>query len=147
MLNSDGTIKERRPDWNTKSVISSLNTFCQLDTPEFEFHTALSNHVYVQYRSAAVVSTSKKGNAVDAKTLAKRWNIGIETAERTIECTTQRGIRTILHPTLSRRFRTNDRQLRYRRIAHDLFTDTLEATVPSWFRQNWYAQVFATRFG
>ena len=71
MLNSDGTIKERRPAWNTKRVISSLNTFRQLDAPEFEFHTALSNHVYVQYRSAAVVSTSKKGNAVDAKTLAK----------------------------------------------------------------------------
>ena len=48
---------------------------------------------------------------------------------------------------MSRRFRTNDRQLRYRRIAHDLFTDTLEATVPSWFRQNRYAQVFAMRFG
>ena len=30
---------------------------------------------------------------------------------------------------------------------HEVFTDTLESPVPSWFRQNRYAQVFATRFG
>ena len=28
-----------------------------------------------------------------------------------------------------------------------MFTDTLEASVISWFRQNKYAQIFATRFG
>ena len=111
MLNHDGTVKERRPAWNTRHVLSSLHTFRQLDTPDFEFASALSNHVCVQYSSTAVVSTSKKGNAVDAKTLAKCWNIGIEAVECTIECTTQRGVRSILHPTMSRRFRTNDRQL------------------------------------
>ena len=30
---------------------------------------------------------------------------------------------------------------------HEMFTDTLESSVPSWFRQNRYAQVFATRLG
>jgi transposase len=52
-----------------------------------------------------------------------------------------------LNPILSRRFRTNDRQLRYRRIAHDVFTDIAESNVQSWFRQNRHAQVFATQFG
>ena len=41
----------------------------------------------------------------------------------------------------------NDRQLRYRRLSHYMFTDTLESRVTSWFCQNKYAQVFATRFG
>jgi hypothetical protein len=49
--------------------------------------------------------------------------------------------------TLSRRFRTNDRQLRYRRIPHEVYTDTMKANTVSWFRQNRYAQVFCTRFG
>jgi len=77
----------------------------------------------------------------------KRWNIGLKAATQTIQVTTQRGIRTILHPTLARRFRTNDRQLRYRRLPCEMFTDTLEASVVSWQRQNHYAQVFTTRFG
>lgn len=84
---------------------------------------------------------------VSAETLAKRWNIGLSKAQRTLEATTQSGVRTVLHPTLSRRFRTNDRQLRYRRLAHNMFTDTLEASKTSWFRKNKYAQVFVTSFG
>ena len=53
----------------------------------------------------------------------------------------------ILHPTLSRHFRTNNRQLRYCRLSHDMFTDMLEARTRSWFRCNKYAQVFSTKFG
>jgi hypothetical protein len=30
--------------------------------------------------------------------------------------TTQRGVKQMIHPSLSVRFRTNDRQLRYRRL-------------------------------
>ena len=71
----------------------------------------------------------------------------MKAAERTVLATTQNAVRTTLHPTLSRRFRTNDRQLRYRRLAHNLFTDTLEAKTASWFRKSKYAQVFVTSFG
>ena len=42
---------------------------------------------------------------------AENWGVGLESARLTLECTTQRGIRTVLHPSLSRRFRTNDRHL------------------------------------
>ena len=95
------------------------------------------------------VSTGKREYKVDAETLAKRWNIPLRTAKRTLDATTQRGIRTVLHPTLSRRFRTNDRQLRYRRLTEDLYTDTLIVGKEnqSWFRQNRYAQVFGSRNG
>ena len=60
------------------------------------------------------VETSKKWFAVGPKTLAKRWNIGLAAAQRTIEATTQKGVQTILHPTLSQHFWTNDQQLQYR---------------------------------
>ena len=85
------------------------------------------------------LKTSARGHMIGPETLAKNWSIGLPTAKRTIEATTQSGVRTILHPTLSRRFRTNDRQLRYRRLSHFMFTDTLESRVTSWFCQNKYA--------
>jgi hypothetical protein len=59
---------------------------------------------------------------------------------------TQHGVRSVLHDTLHRRFRTNDRQLWYRRLPCDMFTDMLEAAKPSWHCRNKYAQVFATRY-
>jgi hypothetical protein len=68
------------------------------------------------------------------------------TAARTVQATTQRGIRTVLHPTLSRRFRTNDRQLRYRRLPIDCFTDTLFSNTTS-RRNNKCAHIFATPDG
>ena len=82
----------------------------------------------------------------DPDILARNWGIDRRTAQRTVDVTTQRGVRTVLHPTLSRRFRTNDRQLRYRRLAIDCFTDTLISNTRS-KRGNSYAQIFATADG
>jgi hypothetical protein len=48
---------------------------------------------------------------VDAATLAINWGIGIEVAKRTRLVTTQRGIRRMIHPSLTKRYKTNDRQL------------------------------------
>jgi hypothetical protein len=53
--------------------------------------------------------TDKAG--VDAATLAKNWGIGIEEAKRTHTVTTQRGIIRMIHPSLTKRYKTNDRQL------------------------------------
>ena len=49
------------------------------------------------------------------------------------------------NPSLSRRFRTNDQQMRYRRLRAKVFTDTLQASVKS-KRGNRYAQAFVTAF-
>ena len=84
--------------------------------------------------------------AVDPQVLANKWGIGLEAATRTLTKTTQRGVRNVLHPTLTRRFRTNDRNLRYRRLPVTLFGDTLESSVKS-LRGNRYAEVFGTSFG
>ena len=94
----------------------------------------------------AGVSTELRSEGIDAGTVAKNWGIGLETAKKTLKVTTQRGIRTVVHPTLSRRFRTNDRQLRYRRLPIDLYTDTMKATVKSQ-QGNKVAQVFCSRNG
>jgi hypothetical protein len=83
---------------------------------------------------------------VDAATLAKNWGIGIEAAKRTHLLTTQRGIRRMTHPSLTKRYKTNDKQLRYRRLSVTTFTDTMYSTILS-RQQNKEAQIFCTDFG
>jgi hypothetical protein len=70
----------------------------------------------------------------------------VEAAKRTLEVTTQRGVRMVLHRSQSRRFRTNDWQLRYKRRRADVFGDTLIADTIS-KQKNKYAEVFATSVG
>jgi hypothetical protein len=58
----------------------------------------------------------------------------------------QRRVRTVLNPTLSRQFRTNDRQLRYTRLPVDMFTNTMFSKDKS-KRGNTCAQVFSSAEG
>ena len=90
----------------------------------------------------STVRSASAGPQLTPQVLATNWGIDVRTAARTVQATTQRGIRTVLHPTLSRRFRTNDRQLRYRRLPIDCFTDTLFSNTTS-RRNNKCAQIFA----
>ena len=68
---------------------------------------------------------------VDAPALAKPWNIDLVKAKKTVRMTTQRGVRTTLHPSLSKRYPTNDRMKRCRHMPHPVFSDTLNAGVKS----------------
>jgi hypothetical protein len=152
MTDSNGKLIDRPLKWTADRMVASLHTFPQQAQADNDFGAALLGSVRVTARENRPVSvksltSGKRKYAVGPKTLAKNWSIGLSSAQRTIDATTQKGLRTILHPTLSRRFRTNDRQLRYRRLACDMFTDTLESRTVSWFRKNRYAQVFSTRYG
>jgi hypothetical protein len=46
---------------------------------------------------------------VDAATSAKKWGIGIEAAKIKRLVTTQMGVRRMIHPSLTKRYKTNDR--------------------------------------
>jgi hypothetical protein len=72
-----------------------------------------------------VKSDMRDKGGIDAATLAKNWGIGIEAAKRTRLVTTQRGIRIMIHPSLTKRYKTNDRQLRYSRLPVTMYTDTM----------------------
>ena len=61
----------------------------------------------------------------------------IETFNRNIQC----GVHTMIHPYLSRRFKTNDRKLWYRRLPIYLFTNTMDSGTVSNHSNN-HAQVF-----
>jgi subtilase family serine protease len=93
-----------------------------------------------------VKSETRDKVGIDAATLAKNWGIGIEAATSTRLVTTKRGIRRMVHPSLTKRYKTNDRQLRYRRLPVAMYTDTMYSTILS-IQMNKAAQIFTRYFG
>ena len=91
-------------------------------------------------------ASTKDSTKSTTETLVRNWGIGLAAARRTVKATTHRVIRTVAHASLSRRFRTNDRQLRYRRINAEMFTDTAKSAVQS-KRGNKYIQIYSMPFG
>jgi hypothetical protein len=69
---------------------------------------------------------------VDAATLVKNWVIGIEAAKRTRLVNTQRGIRRIIHPSLTKKYK--------------MYNDTMYSTILS-RKDNKAAHIFCTDFG
>jgi hypothetical protein len=52
----------------------------------------------------------------------------------------------MIHPSLIKRYNTNNRQLRYRRLPVTVYTDTMFSTILS-IQDNKAAQIFCTDFG
>jgi len=145
----DSNLQLRETPARTLAAIHSFHfggTYTDLSLLGHSLEQAIQIRGTTTKRVSAIISSKRVAN-VGVTELAQKWQIGLAKAQQTIKATTQRGVRSIANQNLSRRFRTNDRQLRYRRLSHDIFTDTLEANVPSWHRKNKYAQVYATDFG
>jgi IS30 family transposase len=80
----------------------------------------------------ASTSSSNRQYKTTAEKLATLWSIGLDTAIKTIQVTTQKGIRTTTLP-IEQRFRTRQAQLRYKQLGgrHGRFyTDTFFSGVP-----------------
>jgi hypothetical protein len=90
--------------------------------------------------------SKKKG--VEARDLTTRWNIPLELAKKTIQVTTQFCLQSTEALTLNRRFKTNDRILRYSRVIANVFMDTFFASnkLGASKRGNKVCQIFVTEF-
>ena len=88
---------------------------------------------------------SRKRKQVDAETLAERCNIDRKKALKTVKRTTQRGIRSCLHPSLYRSYPKNYRMMRYNFLLHYVFSDTMKSGVVS-KRGNKYVQDYCTQY-
>jgi len=126
MLDYQGNLQEQKVK-KTSKVLSTIYSIPSYDLFDCHFGKLIN---------ICSLQTAEIGVKVDHVQLASKWKISLEAAKKTVNTTTQHWVRTILHDTLHRRFRTNNRQLRYRRLSHDVFTDTLEAAVISWHRKN-----------
>ena len=92
------------------------------------------------------VGALKGRNGVASDSLSHKWFISPEAARRTVHNTTQQWIRTIIHSSLSRQFKSNDQTLSYNRIQNNVFTDTMQTGTV--FRKIYqYAQVYSTELG
>jgi len=155
MVDHDGTVVTDRNagHWNQERisrVIAALSKDHVFDPTPMEMASALESHVHVKsiaFRGVKSVKTGVKKWKVGPLALAKRWGIGVGAARRTIDATTQHSVVSLANPTLTRRFATHDKLLRFRRLPCMMYTDTLEAKEVSWYRKNRYGQVYATDFG
>ena len=129
-----------RRDMSVCSTLMEVNSM--LDSGEFVTHLKGEPFKICSLRSG-------KRNGKTAMELAKIWGISPDLARRTLDSTTQLCIRTNRGVDLSRRYRTNDRMLRYNRINTVVFMDTFFATKQKNFtskRGYTCAQLFVTEF-
>ncbi len=66
-------------------------------------------------RHLVSTNTSKREYKTTAKKLATNWSIGLEAAKKTLQVTTQKGVRHTTH-LIERRLRTRQDQLRYNQL-------------------------------
>jgi hypothetical protein len=119
-------------DWNGDGLEGHANTdlHCLMD---------LDRHIFS-------LSMEDKRKVITKEVLARRWGIGLDMAHKTLKCTTQRGVRTFLHPT--------DRHVSTRKphfvfpmmCGKKLYTDTMFAKIRS-LRSNTCAQVWTDGLG
>ena len=116
----------------TDLIMGQLST-CYTQDPSEE---RVLSKVYTKSVSTRDTRHSKVTPAEVSRTLG----IGLETATKTLNMTTQRGIRTAIHP-ITRRYRVDHLALNRKRLNDTFHTDTLKAGVAS-INGNKYAQVF-----
>jgi hypothetical protein len=113
---------------------------CAYDTKDFCDHLIFAVNIATTYREdidqwneerkvSSIISNERHSKATPEE-LASKWNIGLQTAKDTIRVTTQRGIRTAIHP-MTRRVRVDHLNLHRQRLKGTWFADTLLSKVKS----------------
>jgi hypothetical protein len=138
MMDSRGKLKvaeEKHPFWRHICPVIMAETFSDtmiklealsLTLDDSFLLQEMTRHVHIsEVNMSSLAADMRDEGRVDVSTLAKNHGIGIEGANRLLLVTTQRGLKRMIHPIISVRFRTNDRQLRYHRLPVTCFTDTM----------------------
>jgi hypothetical protein len=81
-------------------------------------------------RQVFATTTTARESVITNAILAKRWGISLETASRTLNVTTQAGIRKIVQP-LERRFKSFQKHLNYPTLQARYYSDTMFAKTRS----------------
>ena len=80
--------------------------------------------------NVSFVGSKERHSQVNAETVARKFRCGLETAQRTLKTTTQRGVRQSIHP-LHRRCRVDHLNLHRRRLNDTFYMDTLFSKIKS----------------
>jgi hypothetical protein len=92
------------------------------------------------------LKSKRRKGTVTPQYLAKRWQISLELATKTIEKTTQKVVLDFSHMKGTRRLLHLTQQLQYRPLNAVCYTDTMIAAVPSLFNKFTCAQIYVTDF-
>jgi hypothetical protein len=124
MMDSRGHLKvaeDKHPLWRQICPVHMAGTFSDtklklqalsLTLDDSSLLQEMMSHVRISdVNMSSLTADMRDGGGVDVANLGKNFGIGIEAAKRTRLVTTQRGVKRMIHPSLSVRFRTNDRQL------------------------------------
>ena len=84
--------------------------------------------------------SSERHTSITPEAISEMWQIGVAQARKTIQVTTQRGVRSAIMP-MARRYRS-DRMFQQRRLWQRFYTDTMFASHKS-INGNTCAQIFA----
>ena len=109
------------------------------------FDSNISSHVVnsLDSKYGSLNYTKRRHGMVDKFELAKRWKIGLDVAQKTLDSTTQLNIRHAVKP-LTRRYRTDLLDPHMRRLKDTFWTDTIVASKKS-LLGNTHAQLFTNR--
>ena len=147
MVNHKGELKEKNA---RKFIVSSvLSRALEPSLLANDLLESVSDNVFSRHRVRSVKSLNGMDSGLDPAQLASVWNIGIETAKRTIQRTTRMCPRNTTTISLNKRYGANDRMIRYRHLDCVMFSDTMFASsrVGKSIRNFTCCQVFATDFG
>ena len=147
MMNYQGEVKNPPP---RKFLVSKiLSRTMDPTTFAHDLVSSVSDNSFSSHHVAAVKSVNGVDTGLDPLTLSKTWNIGLETAKRTIQQTTRLCPRNTTTITLNRRYAANDRMIRYKHLDCVLFSDTMfaSARVGKSVRNFTCCQVFSSDFG
>jgi hypothetical protein len=129
------------------SIPSAYRRIMQVSTEIYDCNEApFFNEVSL--RNVVSTNSSKRNYNTTAEHLAAKWNIGLEVAKKTLQVTTQKGIRHTTYP-IEQRFRTRQAQLRYNQLGgrHGRFyTDTFFSSIPT-INGNTMAQIYTNDHG
>jgi len=82
------------------------------------------------HHEAMSTSTSAKGSTITKEALSKRWFIGLESAARTLQATTQLGMRYVEGP-LEHHLRTSQAHMHFLSLNIVAYTDTMFSNLKS----------------
>ena len=129
---------------NNGDLLDGRNVY-SVTTDDTNIDPSLCTFDYSYHRFISATSSTEHRSSVPVDVLAKRWGTSVATAQQTLKTTLQRGVR-YLQGTLSRRFRTRQKQLECRYLNTRMYTDTLFKEKTS-ARGNTCFQLFVTAEG
>ena len=120
---------------NERSITPLSNISMVYDPQQFRERLISAVNIATTYRddidrqSCSVVTNVRHSKATPEE-VARKWNIGLQTAKDTLKVTTQAGIRTAIHP-MTRRLRVDHLHLHRQRLRGTWYMDTLMSKVKS----------------